>query len=1094
MNKQKTPMTGPILSGDIQHARDISFLPMDSRSLLTANMPDAGLTNIIRRDRLLNPLNETSAPLITLAAPAGAGKTTLIAHWLELQAQPYIWLQLSSQDNNPATFFDRLSHAVQQSTPPQHWNLPPLPDSAAPLPDAFGNTLFSALIEQSNQPLTLVLDDYHTLTQDASLHTLLNDVIQTQASPFRCILISRNNDYGHFIRLKAHQQLLHFSGPDLRFTRDETRQFLAETTDIELPEVSLHKLDTQLGGWAAGLKLITKAAGNNLLAQLTVQPPAAQSSLHGWQTDIHAYFAKEVMAGLSNQEIKLLLITSFTPFTNAPIAVSLSKLTDAGQLLTSLHGRNLFIEHISDTNTAYQYHPLFHDYLQHEARHRFTQRQYRALGLRSARQLNAHGFPEHAIDLFLSLKAYRQARTAIKQHANKLITEGQVRRVSQWLAQIPTQLVIEDPLTLLLLGQCCLLTNSDGALDSLLATADTFLHQEMYAAAIQAYGKYLQAVTISGIDYRAVDTCMIKLDPLLPNNDPQIQAALAEIASTVLFALSFRDMKHPSLPTWRALAESSLHTQTDATLLLSNCNQLMMFYLHAGEMLHICRIMETLVSPLRSKTASNPALHLQTLVIEVYYRGHVIQDVQRAKTLAQQGIALGQKTGITLYEFWFRYMLVVIAICQNDLSLAEAEINDLQANIMMFGGSRRADIFHLRGFLALARQDWGRARADLQQAQNIFKSAHTPYSEHWTGLMLAVAHYGLGETDQCRSHIMHTTRMGWLGSTHLQYHCLTLSAWVELNTDNPETGLNLLEQVFTLARKQQMTFIPMIGQQPFIQLCQHALDAGIETPFIQRVILGNNLSLEGASRWNLSWPRELRIYTLTSFQIVDHRSEPPAIIELQTKPLMLLKAIIAFGGTDIPIRTLCDALWTDTEGDAALRAFKVNLHRLRKGLGSENCIEIKNNKVSLAATCWVDALIFWKSMPLGTTHCTQQLRTLVQLYQARFLEGDAPIPWIKHARERIHQNYLRLLEHLGQVLMQHDQIGDAIIYFEEALLADPLEEDYYCNLMQCYSQLQRPDRVAKTFHRYCTAYRDHLGIQPSPRAKALHERLLKATL
>ncbi|MGC9968053.1 MAG: winged helix-turn-helix domain-containing protein, partial [Syntrophobacteraceae bacterium] len=135
-----------------------------------------------------------------------------------------------------------------------------------------------------------------------------------------------------------------------------------------------------------------------------------------------------------------------------------------------------------------------------------------------------------------------------------------------------------------------------------------------------------------------------------------------------------------------------------------------------------------------------------------------------------------------------------------------------------------------------------------------------------------------------------------------------------------------------------------------------ALEAGIETDYVQGLIRRRNLMPDVPVLHLENWPWPLRIYTLGQFEILRDSEALRFTGKVQQKPLLLLKALIAFGGRAVKEEQLCDALWPDAEGDLAHLSLETTLHRLRKLIGKDRVIQFKEGKLTLdIQSCWVDA-------------------------------------------------------------------------------------------------------------------------------------------
>ena len=193
----------------------------------------------------------------------------------------------------------------------------------------------------------------------------------------------------------------------------------------------------------------------------------------------------------------------------------------------------------------------------------------------------------------------------------------------------------------------------------------------------------------------------------------------------------------------------------------------------------------------------------------------------------------------------------------------------------------------------------------------------------------------------------------------------------------------------------------------------------------------------------------------------------------QHKPIDLLKALIAYGGRRVPSHRLIDDLWPDAEGDAAASAFKTTLHRLRRLLGRDDALQLRDGQVSLDAACvWVDRWALAEvledvSMAAPGTpsarapeELERMSQRLIGLYKGRFLE-KSDLPCAAKPREALHRKYLLAIERLGAKFETLGMLGKALCCYEHALDVDPTAERLYQRLVSCTNDLHgtaRPER------------------------------------
>src|SRR5262245_48787666 len=189
-------------------------------------------------------------------------------------------------------------------------------------------------------------------------------------------------------------------------------------------------------------------------------------------------------------------------------------------------------------------------------------------------------------------------------------------------------------------------------------------------------------------------------------------------------------------------------------------------------------------------------------------------------------------------------------------------------------------------------------------------------------------------------------------------------------------------------------------------MCGEALSAAIEPDYVRSLI--RRFALRPTSLENEAWPWPVKIYTLGCFEI--WRGSLPLEFphKAPRKQLLVLKVLLAFGGTDVPARRLADAIWADEDGDASWRALSVNLARLRALLGSQDAITVSDERVSLnPECCWWDARAFERL-------CAEDhagLDEALAVYRGPFLPAEADQPWSVPLRERLRARFVRYLRH-----------------------------------------------------------------------------------
>ena len=182
-------------------------------------------------------------------------------------------------------------------------------------------------------------------------------------------------------------------------------------------------------GWAAGLVLYSEWArlGQSELGR--IGPLGFQA--------VFDYFAGEIQARVAPQDARLLAESALLPVMKPTLAAELTGIADAGEILCGLHRRNTFTTRYDGPSVAYEFHPLFREYLLKELERTHDQESLIELQHRAADLLARDGQIEAALDLLASARCWTEMAALLRAHVAELINHGRHRLVEKWLAQFP---------------------------------------------------------------------------------------------------------------------------------------------------------------------------------------------------------------------------------------------------------------------------------------------------------------------------------------------------------------------------------------------------------------------------------------------------------------------------------------------------------------------------------------------------------------------------------------------------------------------------------------------------------------------------------
>jgi len=246
------------------------------------------------------------------------------------------------------------------------------------------------------------------------------------------------------------------------------------------------------------------------------------------------------------------------------------------------------------------------------------------------------------------------------------------------------------------------------------------------------------------------------------------------------------------------------------------------------------------------------------------------------------------------------------------------------------------------------------------------------------------------------------------------------------------------------------------------------------------------------------WPWPVKVYTLGRFSLVVDGKILPSGRKTRQKPLLLLKALVALGGREVPVEQLEEILWPDADGDLAHQSFAKTLERLREMLGDDRAVLLHDARLTLNNRhCWVDVWEFERT--LGRADAARNPGALapddgevariaeraIALYGGTFLSGETFCSCVVTHRERLRSKFLRAVVHAGHHLEQAGEGDKAIVFYQKGLEVDPLSEGICRRLISCNVRMGRPSEAHAVYYRCCKTLSAVLGVSPSPDLQAM---------
>jgi ATP/maltotriose-dependent transcriptional regulator MalT len=414
---------------------------------------------LVSRPRLQARITEgLCGPLTLITAPAGFGKTTLVASYIATCGMPVAWLSLDKDDNQAERFLNYLVAALQGTDNTIGSEAAQLLAAARQVPpEAILTSLINDL-DTAGSEIALVLDDYQFISSQA-VHEQVAFLLEHCPKTFHLMIATRSDPPLPLTRLRARGQTVELRAADLGFTEPEATQFLNDVMGLGLDARSIAVLQERTEGWIVGLQMAALSMRDRKDVFGFIE------GFSGTNRYILDYLLEEVLASQSPEIQRFLLYTSILERLTAPLCDAVLTndegakregddqstgseslfLSQSASILEYLERANLFLVPLDDERSWYRYHHLFADLLR-------TQLQ-RSLGARGVAQLHVRASEWHGQNGSI-LEAINHASLAsddvrverfIEQNYMELVSRGEQSWLRFWTGKLSKKLVYSRP-------------------------------------------------------------------------------------------------------------------------------------------------------------------------------------------------------------------------------------------------------------------------------------------------------------------------------------------------------------------------------------------------------------------------------------------------------------------------------------------------------------------------------------------------------------------------------------------------------------------------------------------------------------------------
>lgn len=407
------------------------------------HMPTAR-AHLIPRNHLIDRLTpKAGTSLILVCAPAGYGKTTLLAEWSQILLQNGVavaWYALDPSDDGPIPFSAYLVASLAQALGPTS-ELARITQLLRSSPELDLQKILPAIINivvSSDRECVLILDDYHLIGAPA-IHSAISFLLEHLPEKMRVAIGSRSDPPLPLARLRVRGKLIELRAADLRFSPGETKRFLNEVMRLDLSPEVVNTLEARTEGWIAGLQLAALSLSGRSDKENFV------TSFTGSHRYLVEYLLEEVFNRQSEQVQSFLLSTSILERLCGHLCDAiLSEISGSEEILKQLARTNLFVVALDEQGYWYRYHHLFRDFLQ--TRLNKTQPERMVALQRAASEWHvAFGSLREAVQHALKTIDWDYAASLVEEYGVSMALRGEFSILYEWCAAFPENVMRLHP-------------------------------------------------------------------------------------------------------------------------------------------------------------------------------------------------------------------------------------------------------------------------------------------------------------------------------------------------------------------------------------------------------------------------------------------------------------------------------------------------------------------------------------------------------------------------------------------------------------------------------------------------------------------------
>jgi len=1075
--------------------------------LRTKLLPPRPAPEILARARLISRLEtDLKLPVTLITANAGSGKTTLVADFLRQHEDSYVWYQLDHTDADPSVFLGYLACGIQQRVADfgeaLFAYLQQSPESAQQ-PERAADVFINEIVESVEQPLIIVLDDYHHLGRDTRVHAVLDRLIAYLPEVIHLVIISRETPPLTLARLRSQNTIAFVDRDDLLFTQEEIQELFRKVFGLALTAEQLREYGERTHGWITALQLVRQVAQRQRLSdgdQRQVDPLAV---LRHSERDIFEYFAEEVFAQEQPPVQQFLMRIALLDRIELNFCARLFPEIRAATVLPALVRSNVFMTVASDkTGEEYRLHPLFQSFLRRRLRSEVGLAGVAAEHVRQANYFLANGATEYAVRHLIDAEDYDRAGEIIAHYGDKWIASGKLASLSSLAEALPAAALEAHPRALSYRAEAARLRGDFEAAQNLFRRAIAALRDRQDDLGEAEALHSLATIARRRGDYTSAFEYLDRAIELSPPDS----VVRTKCANTRGVCYVTKGEWTAAEREFRAALQSAeqQHDERHARLITHNLGLPAMMRGDFGEALRWLGRM------LRSDSDLPPIPQEATAHLNIarchLYRGELEQSGQHLD-LALEGCQLFNMVG-QLGEAFEAYGNLYRE--RGDLARAAESYERAERSYADAGiDLARVELLEERALMSLKAGDASRALMQIDRLLERRPADQNPIG-HFTarlarGRILLASQDYQGARDEIAAALNYFREHG------LYYYdaqaCMGLAVCDQAASQEASMLENLRRALDVAARydydywlRQEVAAHPaLFAAEEAQELLPAELRGSPVTPAAETV------TITPATVTTRAPLVDLTINMLGSIEIFRDRARPFASDAWTTRRSRDILCFIASRPHHrAPKDNIVDTFWRDVDLKTVERNFHPTMSHIRKALNSnqplkQNFLAYRDGEYQLSPdlSYRIDTERFDRFIADGEAarrerafdRCIALYEQAVALYRGEFMKGSYD-DWVEEQRSYYREQYLRMLESLAAVAEKKQEFVQAMDLAQRILRDDPFREDIHCLVMRAQAAVGNRVAVKEQYEALRALLQKELGVEPAMQTQKAFKELV----